>query len=417
MLVFTTAAAWSVFGTVDIVAVAPGRIVVNERTKQIQPLERSVIKSILVSDGEHVRAGQALMELDPTAASADRVSVDEQLDASTSDLLRSRTLLQALDSSDRRRERWSIEFRRALPVRWSAPEMSAAVAQFDAERSDIIAKIAHFDAELVHRQAERATALQMAAKLETTLPMLKKREDDFMQLAGQGFVAAHAGEDRRRERIELERDLATQRAKLAEADSALQESENAKTSYLAETRRSLRDREAQADLKMRQSQQDEAKAIFREKLTSLKSPVDGTVQQLAVHTLGGVVTEAQVLMVIVPESAQVVAEVMLENKDIGFVRTGQTAVIKLETFPYTRYGTLEGRVITVTADAVNDDKRGAIFPATISLPRPQIHVDGRWIQVAPGMNVTAEIRTGERRVIEYLLAPLQRASREGLREQ
>jgi hemolysin D len=140
------------------------------------------------------------------------------------------------------------------------------------------------------------------------------------------------------------------------------------------------------------------------------------VQQLAVHTAGGVVTEAQVLMIIVPDGAQVSAEVTLDNKDIGFVNAGQQAEIKLETFIFTRYGTIGAEVTRVTADAVNDEKRGAIFPVTLAMQQSQIDVDGKLIKLAPGMNVTAAIETGKRRVIEYLLSPVQRAGSESLRE-
>lgn len=127
-------------------------------------------------------------------------------------------------------------------------------------------------------------------------------------------------------------------------------------------------------------------------------------------------SEAQALMIIVPDGAQVTAEVTLENKDIGFVNVGNDAAIKLETFPFTRYGTVAAQVDRVTADAVNDEKRGAIFPVTLALKTKQIDVDGKMIQLVPGMNLTAEIKTGQRRVIEYLLSPIQRAGSESLRE-
>ena len=140
------------------------------------------------------------------------------------------------------------------------------------------------------------------------------------------------------------------------------------------------------------------------------------VQQLAIHTTGGVVTEAQALMIIVPDGAQVTAEVTLENKDIGFVNVGSEAAIKLETFPFTRYGTVGATVSRVTADAVNDEKRGAIFPAILKLDTETINVDGKAIRLSAGMNITAEIKTGKRRVIEYLLSPIQRAGSESLRE-
>lgn len=413
MGLFTIVVAWSIFGEVDIVAVAPGRIVVSERTKVIQPLERSVVRRVLVRDGQHVKAGEALVELDPTTAAADKASVEEQLKASVSDALRARALLKAMQGG-------STDLRAlpamALPADWSPAEREATQAQLAAEWNEISAKLGRLAAEISRKQAEAATMREAVAKLEATLPLAKKREDDFKALADQGFMSSHAGQDRTRERIEMERDLATQRAKLLETQAGLRESENARSAYVAETRRSLFDRESQADLKRQTATQERAKATLREQLTTLTAPVDGVVQQLAIHTQGGVVTEAQALMIVVPEGAQITAEVTLENKDIGFVVAGQDAAIKLETFNFTRYGIIEGKVTMVTADAVNDEKRGAIFPVTLALGKDQIDVDGKLIRLAPGMNLTAEIKTGKRRVIEYLLSPIQKAGSESLRE-
>lgn len=211
-------------------------------------------------------------------------------------------------------------------------------------------------------------------------------------------------------------DIAAKQARLQEAQAALQESEQGRLSFIAETERSWRDRLAQAELKTRELGEESIKAQKREALTRLTAPVAGTVQQLAVHTPGGVVTPAQVLLVLVPDDAEVTAEVVLENKDVGFVREGQVAEIKLETFPYTRYGTVEAQVRHISADAVSDEKRGAIFPATLVLNRHQLDVDGKTIKLAPGMNLTAEIKTGRRRVIDYLLSPLRQHAQESLGE-
>lgn len=402
---------WAVFGKIDIVAVAPGRIVVSERTKLVQPLERSVVKRVLVKDGDRVQAGQPLVELDPTTATADRTSADEQLRATQSEVMRARAILAALERSGATPTLPTVK-----APGWAAHDMATAQTQLAAEWSDITARLARFASELGRRQAEMATVREGLAKLDTMLPLARQREEDFKKLADQGFMAGHAGQDRMRERIEIERDQATQRARLAEAQAALREAESGRTAYLAELRRTLHERMAQADTRRQQAAQEQAKATHRENLTTLTAPVDGVVQQLAIHTAGGVVTEAQTLMVIVPDGAQVTAEVVVENKDVGFVSTGQHAEIKLETFPFTRYGTLPATVQRVTADAVTDEKRGAIFPATLALNATQIDVDGKAIRLSPGMNITAEIKTGQRRVIEYLLSPIQRAGNESLRE-
>jgi hemolysin D len=419
MLFFLLACLWAVFGEVDIVAVAPGRIVVSEKTKLIQPLERSVVKRVLVKDGDHVEAGQPLVELDPTAAVADKATASDQLKSSESEVLRTRTLLSALpNEASPSSNRIDLQSSLAgnLPASWSASERDAAQAQLMAEWSDITARLSKLAAEASHRQAEIATSRAMVEKLETTLPLASQREEDFRKLADQGFVAGHAGQDRTRERIELERDLATQRARLAEAQAALNESANGRSAYLAEVKRNLHERGAQADLKRQQATQEHAKADQREKLTTLTAPVTGVVQQLAANTAGGVVTEAQVLMVVVPANAGVTAEVTLENKDVGFVNVGQEVEIKLETFPYTRYGTVRGTVDRISGDAVNDEKRGALFPATVTLGQSVINVEGKKIRLSAGMNLTAEIKTGRRRVIDYLLSPIQQAGNESLRE-
>lgn len=412
---FVIALVWSIVGQIDVVAVAQGRIVVGERTKVIQPLERSVVQRILVRDGDPVEQGQVLVELDPTAAAADQSSVAQQLQAETSEVLRTRALLKALGQGGTPR----------LGPGLDPAASPGAQAQLQAEWSDILAKRSKLDAELARRRAEIATVEASIGKLESTLPLVRQREADFQRLSEQGFVAAHAGQDKARERLELERDLATQRARRAEATAGLTESQNTKAAYLAETQRHLSERQAQAELKQGQLAQEAAKATQRARLATLTAPTAGTVQQVAIHTPGGVVTEAQALMVIVPRDAEVTAEVSIDNKDIGFVNAGQSAEIKLETFPFTRYGTVAAVVETVSADAVVVQRKegepmaggdGALFPARLSLREDSIGVDGKRLRLAPGMNLTAEIKTGRRRVIEYLLAPLQSAVSESLRE-
>ena len=425
MALFVIALVWAIFGKIDIVAVAPGRIIVSDRTKLIQPLERSVVQRILVKDGDHVAAGQPLVELDPTIAQADIASLMETRKAAQSEWLRTWVLQQMLLKQElsahahkalAAKNTINQELHQASPADWTPADKADAQAQLATEWSDITARLAKLSAEHQRRQAEMATVRAMIGKLQATVPIARQREQDFAALTAQGFMSGHANQDRTRERIELERDLATQQARYQEAQAALTEAEQTRAAYLAETRRTLGERQAQADLKRHQTGQELTKATQREHLATLTAPVAGTVQQLALHTEGGVVTEAQALMVIVPDNAQVSAEVTLENKDIGFVAPGQEVAIKLETFPFTRYGTVNATVQKVTQDAVNDEKRGAIFPATLKLDKTSIDVDGKPIKLAPGMNITAEIKTGQRRVIEYLLSPIQRAGGESLRE-
>jgi hemolysin D len=148
----------------------------------------------------------------------------------------------------------------------------------------------------------------------------------------------------------------------------------------------------------------------------ITAPTDGSLQQVAVNTIGGVVTPAQVLMLLVPKDAPVEVDAQLPNKDIGFVHAGQTVEVKLETFPYTRYGTVRGKVLHISSDAVADEKMGLTYLAKIRLDKSVMDVNGRDVPLQPGMAVTAEINTGKRRVIDYLLSPLMEHLSESLRE-
>lgn len=185
---------------------------------------------------------------------------------------------------------------------------------------------------------------------------------------------------------------------------------------MARHQRQLADRYAQANTKRIQLSADNSKADQRQKQTVLRAPVSGVIQQLAIHSVGGVVTSAQALMVVVPDATQVTAEVSIANQDIGFVNAGQDAEIKLETFSFTKYGTVKATVANVSADAVTDEKRGSFYPAILTLEKKDMLIDGKQIPISPGMNVTAEIKTGKRRIIEFLLSPVQKMASESLRE-
>ncbi|MBQ0961479.1 HlyD family type I secretion periplasmic adaptor subunit [Ideonella sp. 4Y11] len=416
---FALAVAWSWFGEVDIIAVAPGRLMVNERTKTVQPLESGVVRAIHVRDGDAVQAGQLLIELDATVPQADRQRLEEERRAAVSESVRSRILRKAMDKG-------------RLPSRPNAPELDAGaeqqtLAHLKAEWLDIRAKLDKLEAEHDRRDAEVETARAVQAKLQATVPLSRQREADYLALSAQGFLAGHAGQDRTRERIEQERDLAAAAARIQEAKAARKEASRAKSAFQAETIRQLRDREAQALLKLKQLDEEERKAELRHQLTRLSAPVAGRVQQLSVHTTGGVVTPAQALMVIVPDGAPLSAEVLIANKDIGFVRPGQHAEVKLETFPYTRFGTLRATVRHVSADVIRAEDRTSIdqraaapsdtaFGAALQLEQSAISVGNREVPLAPGMVVSAEIKTGHRRVLSFLLDPVREMAGEAFVE-
>lgn len=408
MVLFLIALIWSVMGKVDIVAVAQGKIVPNGKSKVIQPLEAGIVKTILVDNGQHVTAGQPLIELDPTDAAADFAkSRTARIDAA----LTSHRAQALLDAQRDNAPPQLAELADAAPERQQDAQRLAEGA-FIEYRS----KLTSHRAELQKREHELQTARHKIASLQQTLPIARAEEADYQSLLADSYVPRHAYLEKQQARIRAEQDLAVQQSYARELTAGIAEQRQNVETAIAQFRREQLDALNQAQQQLAQAQGDEAKSEQRQLQTHLSAPVAGTVQQLAVHTVGGVVTPAQELLVLVPDDAGLEIEAHILNQDIGFVRPGQEAEIKLDAFPYTHYGTLPGKVMSVSQDAVKDDKLGLVYPARIQLIKASIVADGRHQPLTPGMAASVEIKTEQRRIIEYLLTPLLKHRSEALRE-
>lgn len=399
---------WAVLGHIDVVATAQGKVVPNDRTKTIQPFETATVKRILVSDGLPIKAGDVLIELDATTALADKERVQGDLAVARLQIARGRAMLAVID--------------KGAPPKLARPEQVADTQFMEAERllagqaAEYSAKLSRIDAEVTRREAELRSTQELVRKLEQTVPIAQLRAKDFKNLVDQNFVSKHGYLEQERERIEQEGDLANQKSRLKEIEAALREARGQRQELTAETHRIALDSITDGQQKRAALEQDFLKAESRGKLMQLTSPVDGTVQQLVVHTIGGVVTPAQPLMVIVPRDNPLEVEAFIENKDIGFVKPNQDAEVKVETFQYTKYGTIHAKVTSVSHDAINDEKRGLIYSTRVKMAKSTILVDGTEVNLTPGMAVSVEIKTGKRRVIEYFLSPLIQHTSESLRE-
>ncbi len=398
---------WAIFGQVDVVATAPGKIVPSGRSKAIQAFETASVKSIRVRDGDAVRAGDLLLELDATVAVADTDRAENERVAARLQTLRSRAMLSALAGGH-------------LPA-MAAPDLppvrlAEAAQQAEGMHGEFRARLARLDADIDRRQAELRSTQELVRKLERTLPITTSRAQDFQTLQERGFVSRHAWMEKEQARLDQEGEMATQQSRLSEIRAALRESQGQRNALVAETRRLLLDAAAEGSQKAESLKQELLKAQARRQLMQIVAPIDGTVQQLAVNTVGGVVTPAQVLMLLVPDRQPIEIDALLENKDIGFVKPGQAVEVKVETFPYTRYGTIPARVLHLSHDAVSDDKHGLTYLAKIRVEKSVVQVNGREVPLHPGMAVVAEIKTGRRRVIEYFLSPLIENTSESLRE-
>ncbi|MDO8890907.1 MAG: HlyD family type I secretion periplasmic adaptor subunit [Sulfurimicrobium sp.] len=399
---------WAIFGRIDVVATAIGKIIPNDRTKVIQPMETAVVKAIHVRDGQAVQPGQVLIELDATTTAADTERLRSEALNSRLEALRAQALLAALADGKPPR----LEPLAGADAARLLAEQSQATGQFQ----EYQARQLQLQAEIARRRAELAATQEQVIKLEQTAPIARKRAEDYQRLVKENFISRHGYMEREQTRIEQEQDLALSRAKATEIRAALAQAQQQQATLTAETRRQLLDQRNLAAQKAASLEQELLKAEQRGRLMHLTAPVAGTVQQLAVHTVGGVVTPAQPLMVIVPRDNVLEIEAMLPNKDIGFVNPGQDAEVKVETFPFTKYGTLHGKITQVSSDAIQDEKLGLIYATRVKLAKDTLQVENKTVRLTPGMAVTVEVKTGTRRVIEYFLSPLMQVSSESLRE-
>lgn len=294
--------------------------------------------------------------------------------------------------------------------------MLAEQGQVSSQYQEYEARQLQLQSEIARHKAEFHTTQEQVTKLEQTAPIARQRAQDYQKLAKENFISKYGYLEREQARIEQEQDLAASRAKLLEVTAAQLEAERQQATLAAETRRQLLDQLNLATQKAASLEQELVKAEQRSRLMHLTAPVAGTVQQLAINTVGGVVTPAQPLMAIVPGENVLEVEAMLPNKDIGFVNPGQDAEVKVETFPFTRYGTLRGKITQVSSDAIQDEKLGLIYSTRVKLARDTLRVENKMVRLSPGMAVTVEVKTGTRRVIEYFLSPLLQYGSESLRE-
>jgi hemolysin D len=426
---FCLALAWAAFGKIDIVASAPGKIIATGRTKTIQPFETGVVRAIHVRDGQAVKAGDVLIELDTTMNIAERNHLESDLIAARLDIARLRAALS--DAEDP-----TVNFH---PPEGASPQLVAMTRQFLVNQvAEHRAKVAAIEKQQAQKVAERATTAATITKLESTIPVVQQRVDIRGALYNREFGSKLQYLETLQLLIEQQQDLGVQKNRLQESEAAIAGLTETRAQTVAEFHRNLLDELNKAEAKANGLVQDVAKAEQRAKFQTLTAPVDGVVQQLAIHTIGGVVTPAQALLVLVPEENHLEIEAMISNRDIGFVHPGQPAEIKVDTFTFTRYGLLHGKVLSVSRDAISQDRpqdkaneRGApgadnassepkgqelSYAARVSLDRTQMQIDDNLVNLGMGMAVTVEIKTGERSVLSYLLSPIMRYKHDTLRE-
>lgn len=403
VLIFAGAIVWASFGTLDVIAVARGRLIPRDRTQIVQAVDPGVIRRLHVGEGATVRKGQTLVELDPTTSDAEESRLEHEL----LDARLNAARLQAL-----------LDGESTLSPPPAAPVEGVTLQRrlLEDQRSEHQRRLAAAGLATDQRAAAVAATAANVERLEMVVSIQTQRAQAFRALLDQQFIATLQFLEVEERRVDKVQELAIERRRLEQEHAALAEAMARREVVDAEFRSARLAELASWEARAGSLAQELVKAARRRSMQKLSAPADGVVQQLAVHTIGGVVAAGQQLMVIVPVEGGLEVEAWVDNKDAGFVRAGQPVALKIETFPFTRYGTVPGSVVSMSADAVTVERVGFVYLARIALERDAVDVDGEMIALAPGMSVAAEIQIGRRRVIEYFLSPLLRRSYEALRE-
>ncbi len=407
-LLLVVALAWSYFGRIDIVAVANGKISTEGSTKTIQPAISGVVTNINVREGQHVKKGEALLALDKTTAEKDVATASQSLNTARVE----RDILRRLAVGGNTDE---IINNADLP-----DEAKAMLQQFASSQTALSAARRQAASGIISNYQQQLQFNQQAKnQLETNAQNLKNRKAEIeKQLPNANPV----------DKLRLQNELSNidqritsadsavlgQNQQLLQSQSALTQAQNQSQTQIAETNSAFSNQIITAEKRIIELENNLVKARQVLAQTTITAPVDGTVLSLTVKTIGGVVNAGQQLAQIVPEKVPLYVDAVLDNQDVGFVKPGQRVVVKVATYPFQRYGYLEGTVENISPDAIQDDKKGLIYKAKIKLNDEKSSKQNQ-LKLLPGMSVSAEITTGQRRIIEFFLDPLMTKADESLK--
>ena len=412
---FAVLLAWALIGRLDIIAVAPGKLVPTSYVKVVQPADSGIIKEILVREGDPVQAGQILVRMDASLSEADSRQLQSQLQTTGLQLRRidaelANKVPQALPDDDR------AAFEQML-------------AQYRARRQAHLDALGAERAVLSRADQDLMRARRQEAKLRETLPIYEDQERSWKKLVDEGFAGRLQAEERKRQRIEAEQELKAQAHASEGARASIQQSRERLAQLQSTYRQELYNERVETLAHYQTLTQEWEKQTHRNELLELKAPQDGVIKDLATHTEGAVLQPGTVLMTIVPSNDPLRAEVWVDNRDRGFVREGLKVKVKIAPYPFQKYGMIDGVVKHVSADATEAPRNGPAsespnggsapayqFRSIVELKAQQLESDGVRHKLMPGMQVDAEISLGERTVMEYLLSPVRKAFHEAGRE-
>jgi len=407
LLLIVVALVWSILGHINEVAVAAGKVIPSGQIKTVQVKNKGIVKEINVEEGQMVQEGDVLVVLDPTTTSAD------------------------YDSLKKRAAYYKLDIQRLTAELTQQPFMPEEDP--DLEPHDLAAEMALYQSRTndyrTQRQSRQDVIDQKIARLQATqasyekyaevLAIAREKEARLTALSEQNAISEFQLLEQQRETIEYAKNAQAEldsinsiRAEIAEAQQNLA---NVDASYHKDIMTAL----VEAKKEYYSVTESIKKADEDSRMATIYAPISGRVYNLNIHTLGGIVTDAQSLMQIVPEDAKLEFEVYADNKDIGFIKVGQEAEVKVETFNFQKFGMYKAEVQEISADAVNepnDQQKDKKFKLLLDPTSNDINVYGQPAKLEVGMNVSAEIKIKEKRIIDFFLDPFRRYTSEALRE-
>jgi hemolysin D len=419
MLLFVIFILWTIFGKVDVVASAEGKIIPGSRVKQIQPLSKGFVKAIHVKDGQFVNQGDPLIELDQTITAADELRMQQEMRNTGINLAAAEFLQQLMmdaEKSNAIKSFYDIKLNVDTSINLNEAERLLHQQKTWEQWQQYQAQLSGLQSSLSKVKSEKIANQETIKKLQQTLPMISKRAEALAGLYQKNMVSEAEYLELEQQRIERVQDLAAQQQIQQQIGATIAEVEQQINALRADTQSKLLIQIADTRHQLKTLHEEFVKARDINNKQILYAPVSGYVQQLKVNTIGGVVTEAQELMILVPEEEALEVQVMLGNQDIGFVEKGMPSEIKIHTFPFTKYGLIDAEVTHISEDAIIDEKLGLVYAMHLKMHQNTIRVEDKDVKLIPGMAVTAEVKTTKRRVIEYFLSPLMKYKQESIRE-
>ena len=419
--------AWASLGRIDIVAVSAGKIVTQARTQVIQAPDAGIVNSILVEPGQRVQQGEPIIQLDTSTMQAEIDHAREGLVQARLDETRLRAFIDPDQSEDLA----------GIPD-IGPTEIERSRLQLVAQRLERQARISAISREMETRRSELEMSQLLFNKARDLLPLIEERASIRSNAAKIEFGSKVLNLEAQQQVIEMIAEMAIQRRKIASGESNVAALAHQKQQIEAEFLKTAYNELARALAQKSAAIESLRKAERRLELSTIKSPMNGVVTQLSIRTLGGVVSPSQQLVSITPDGSPLEVEVVLPNREAGFVTKDMDVEVKVDAFPFTRYGLLKGRVISVAQDAqpqTNPNESVAfgslrkadqstniegserlLYTVRVSIEQSTLKLDGKPAPLMPGMSVRAEIKTGSRSVLEFLIAPLAEYMNQSMKE-